>query len=153
QAEPQGPRPAVPERPRDTRRRVVYRFDRVLIDPTPEVLEVTLAAAAAAANKGFRARLLCWPFDDFAEVAATWQPSSAGGASARRQGPRLASIMTRRPRRPGRGWHGAIAQEPGQRQWLGQGAAHKKGAGGDTRSAATVAWWFDPLGRRHCRVV
>src|SRR5437763_15391036 len=69
----------------------VYRFDRTLIDPTPEALDVTLAAAAEAANRGFRARLLAWPLDGFAEFVADWTPASP------------------LPRRT----------ELGQRQWLG----------------------------------
>jgi WD40 repeat protein len=96
----------------------VYRFDRVLIDPTPEALGALLAEASAAANAGCRSRLLRWPFEDFAAFVAEWR-----------------------------------AAPEGQRQWNGPGAARKKGSGGDTRSAAAVAWWSDPVRRRHCRVV
>jgi hypothetical protein len=96
----------------------VYRYDRVLIDPTPEALSEALGEASAATNKGFRARLLDWPAEDFPDFVKTWRRAAEG-----------------------------------QRQWNGQGAHRKSGAGGDTRSAAAVVWWSDPLGRKHCRVV
>jgi hypothetical protein len=54
----------------------VYRFDRTLIDPTPEVLDVTLAAAAEAANRGFHVHRLKWPDDGFAEFVAGWRRAS-----------------------------------------------------------------------------
>src|SRR5262249_60586876 len=41
----------------------------------------------------------------------------------------------------------------GQRQWNAPGPFRKKGPGGDTRSAAAVVWWSDPMRRKHCRVV
>src|SRR5262249_34266742 len=41
----------------------------------------------------------------------------------------------------------------GQRQWNGPGTHCKSGPGGDTRSAAAVVWWSDPMRRKHCRVV
>src|SRR5262245_41994965 len=96
----------------------MYRFDRVLIDPTPAALSQTLAEASAAANKGFRSRLLPWPPDDFDAFVATWRTAPEG-----------------------------------QRQWNGPGTHRKSGPGGDTRSAAAVVWWSDPMRRKHCRVV
>jgi DNA-binding beta-propeller fold protein YncE len=96
----------------------VYRFDRVLIDPTLDALSRTLAEASAAANKGFRARLLHWPAGGYADFVTAWR-----------------------------------AAQEGQRQWIGPGTYRKRGPGGDTRSAAAVVWWSDPLGRKHCRVV
>jgi hypothetical protein len=96
----------------------MYRFDRVLIDPTPKALGQALGEASAAANQGCRARLIAWPTDDFTTFVAEWQAAAEG-----------------------------------QRQWIGPGTHRKSGPGGDTRSAAAVAWWSDPLGRKHCRVV
>src|SRR6266542_4119944 len=104
---------------RDGRRgAAVYRFDRMLIDPTPKALSQALAEASAAANKGFRARLLSWPPDDFTAFVTAWR-----------------------------------AAPEGQRQWNAPGIFRKKGYAGDTRSAAAVVWWSDPLHRKHCRVV
>jgi WD40 repeat protein len=56
----------------------MYRFDRVLIDPAPEALSQTLAEASAAANKGFRARLLSWPAADFAVFVKAWRATAEG---------------------------------------------------------------------------
>jgi WD40 repeat protein len=56
----------------------VYRFDCVLIDPTPEALSQTLGNAAAAANKGCRARLLHWPVSDFADFVTAWRTEREG---------------------------------------------------------------------------
>jgi WD40 repeat protein len=95
----------------------VYRFDRVLIDPTPEALGQTAHLASKAANDGFRARLLTWPFEGFDEFLLSWR-----------------------------------AAPTGERQWTGPGKHRKNGPGGDARSAAAVAWWTDPVGRKHFRV-
>jgi WD40 repeat protein len=96
----------------------MYRFDKVLIDPTPEGLSAFLDLAAVAANRGYRARLLWGAMIDFASfVADSW-----------------------------------TAPE-GERQWIGPGTHRTSGPGGDTRSAVAVAWWSDPLGRKHCRVI
>jgi WD40 repeat protein len=56
----------------------VYRFDRVLIDPTPKALSQALAEASAAANKGLRARLLAWPPDDFNAFVRAWRTAPEG---------------------------------------------------------------------------
>src|SRR4051794_2817158 len=56
----------------------MYRFDRVLIDPTPEALSQTLAEASAATNEGCRVRLLSWPADDFADFVASWRAAPEG---------------------------------------------------------------------------
>jgi WD40 repeat protein len=77
------------------------RFDRVLIDPTPDALGETLAAA----NKGYRVGLLRWPPKDFTAFVSKWRSAAEG-----------------------------------RRQWKGKGSV-------------AVAWWSDPLGRKHCRVV
>ena len=56
----------------------MYRFDCVLIDPTPKALSQALAEAAAAANKGVRARLLSWPPDDFNAFVRAWRSVPQG---------------------------------------------------------------------------
>jgi hypothetical protein len=56
----------------------MYRFDRVLIDPTPAALSAALAEVSAAANKGYRARLLKWPPGDFADFVTAWRAASEG---------------------------------------------------------------------------
>jgi WD40 repeat protein len=56
----------------------VYRFDRVLIDPTPKALSQALAEASDAANKGVRARLLSWPPDDFNAFVKAWRAAPEG---------------------------------------------------------------------------
>src|SRR5262245_54136852 len=56
----------------------MYRFDRVLIDPTPKALSQALAEASSAANQGFRSRLLPWPADDFAAFVKKWRATPEG---------------------------------------------------------------------------
>jgi WD40 repeat protein len=53
-------------------------YDRVLVGPTEGDLDGALAEAAAAANRGFRARLLAWPGPDFAAFLRRWRAEAEG---------------------------------------------------------------------------
>lgn len=71
----------------------MFRFDCVLIDPTPETLSQALAQASTATNKGCRVRLLHWPTDDFTGFLTTWantperQRQWVGSGAHRKSGP------------------------------------------------------------------
>jgi WD40 repeat protein len=56
----------------------MIRFDRVLIDPSPELLTRTLDQAVSAANQRARRRLLAWPPGDFASFEQSLKGDAEG---------------------------------------------------------------------------
>jgi WD40 repeat protein len=74
----------------------MFRFDRVLIDPTADALGATLAEAAAAANKGFRVRNVNWTPDDTEDLLRGVAAAPEGFRQWNGPGERRQSGMTPR---------------------------------------------------------
>jgi hypothetical protein len=129
----------------------MFRFDRTLIQPSPESLEQTVRQAAATADSPGSGKLLRWPLPQLDAFLAAWRTKSQGwwqwngGASA--EAPAPPRERTRYGRR-GRGH----AREPRAAAPPMPCRNHEHRAR-QRRSVVAVAWWSDCIGRRHTRVI
>jgi WD40 repeat protein len=127
----------------------VFRFDRTLIQPTPEALVQALSEAAAAANFGGRGLLLRWPASSLAAFLARWRAGREGWWQWN-GGEEVEPPRAGRRHRPGRG-HGRVPRPAGDGRQPTRPSHERRQR--ERRSVVATVWWSDWIGRRHQRVV